>query len=584
MADPITLEVVRNALVAYADEMATVLCRTAYNMMIFEVRDYCVGIVDPDGNIIAQNTGGLPIFLADLGTAVTAAIEIYGKDGFAPGDVLVSNDPEKCGQHLNNIVVFTPFFHEGKLVAFPALRAHWIDVGGGSRGFGSTSTEEIFDEGLQLRAIKLYAGGVPNEEAIRLIRDNIRFPDSSFGDLRAQTAGCRIGELRLGELYTKYGPAVVDDCIHGIWAQSDALSRAAVRAIPDGVYEAESYLDSDYVERDKTVPIKVRVIIAGDEMTVDFSELPPQVRGPINAGVSGAIAAARVAFKCIVAPDSGVTQGEFGPLKVIIPPGKLLSAIRPAPLGGWSLALPTVIDTILRALAPALPAMIPAAHKGDMSGYALYGADRERNRPFLCMNIMGGGWGGNVRNDGINAAVSICQGNVQNAPVEVQESYYPVLIDRNALRVDSGGAGLHRGGLGVEMAVAGEGEMFLNTQCQRTLMPPWGLYGGLEAKPNDAYVLGPDGAKRSVVATSRHRIAPGEALVMLTGGGGGYGNPLERDAALVAHDVHEGYISAASAESNYGVVLDANGKLDLAATNRLRDALRVPARELVPAS
>jgi len=309
-------------------------------------------------------------------------------------------------------------------------------------------------------------------------------------------------------------------------------------------------------------------------MTVDFSDLPPQVRGPINAGVSGAVAAARVAFKCLIAPDSGVTQGEFGPLKVIIPPGKLLSAVRPAPLGGWSLALPTVIDTILRALAPALPAMIPAAHKGDMSGYALYGQDRERNRPFLCMNIMGGGWGGKAQSDGVNASVSICQGNVQNAPVEVQESYYPVLIDRHELRADSGGAGRHRGGLGVEMAVGGEQEMFLNTQCQRTLMPPWGLHGGLEARPNDAYVQSPDGSKRSVVATSRHRIAPGESLVMLTGGGGGYGDPLERDAAIVAIDVREGYVGVASAECNYGVVVTANGELNAAATGTLRAARR----------
>lgn len=581
MADPITLEVVRNALVAYADEMATVLCRTAYNMMIFEVRDYCVGIVDPKGNIIAQNTGGLPIFLADLGTAVAAAVDIYGIDGFAPGDVIVSNDPEACGQHLNNIVVFTPFFHQGKLVAFPALRAHWIDVGGGSRGFGSTSTEEIFDEGLQLRAIKLYAAGKPNEEAIRLIRDNIRFPDSSFGDMRAQVAGCRIGEQRLGELYGKYGSTVVDECIAAMWTQSDALSRAAVRAIPDGVYEAESYLDSDYVERDKTVPIKVRVIVAGDEMTVDFSDLPAQVRGPINSGTSGAIAAARVAFKCLVAPDTGVTQGEFGPLKVIIPPGKLLSAQRPAPLGGWSLSLPTVIDTILRALAPALPDRIPAGHKGDMSGYALYGHDQRRDRPFICMNIFGGGWGGKVQSDGVNAAVSICQGNVQNAPIEVQESYYPVIIDRHELRVDSCGAGRHRGGLGIAISVTGEQEMFLNTQFQRTMMPPWGLHGGGDAMPNDAFVESPGGGRRSVVATSRHRITPGESIVMHTGGGGGYGDPLERPVELVAGDVREGYITADAARHDYSVVLDAAGGVDATATAALRRQRETAERELV---
>jgi N-methylhydantoinase B len=569
--DPITLEVVRNALVAYADEMATVLCRTAYNMMIFEVRDYCVGIVDPDGNIIAQNTGGLPIFLADLGTAVAGAVEIYGRDGFAPGDVLISNDPEVCGQHLNNIVVFTPYFFEGELIAFPALRAHWIDVGGGSRGFGSTASQEIFDEGLQLRAIKAYSAGKPNEEALRLIRDNIRFPESSFGDLRGQIAGCRIGEQRLGELFAKYGKAVVLDCIGAIWDQAEALSRSAIREIRDGVYEAESYLDNDFIELERTVPIRVRVRIAGDEMTVDFSEMSDQVKGPINSGSSGGIAAARVAFKCIVSPHSGVTQGEFRPLHVVLPPGKLLSAQRPAPLGGWSLALPTVIETILRALAPALPQKIPAGHKGDMSGYALFGEDPDRRRPFLCMNIFGGGWGGKYDSDGASAAVSICQGNVQNAPVEVQESYYPVHIGRHALVADSCGSGKHRGGLGVEITVASNHEMYLNTQVQRTLLAPWGLYGGNDGDPNAAFIVGSDGKKRQACSVNRHLIRPGEVLVMRTGGGGGFGPPVERDEELVAADVRCGYVSAQRALSEYGVVVDsASGLLDREATARLR--------------
>ena len=193
MPHPVTLEVVRNALIAYSNEMATVLVRTAYNMMIFEVHDYCTGIVDVEGNIISQNTGGLPIFLADLGAAIVGAVQIYGKDGFAPGDVLVSNDPELCGQHLNNIVVFTPFFFKGELIAFLASRAHWVDVGGGSSGFGSTNSQSIFDEGIQLRAIKIYSAGKRNEEAFRIIKDNIRYPDSSLGYLRAQISGCKLG-------------------------------------------------------------------------------------------------------------------------------------------------------------------------------------------------------------------------------------------------------------------------------------------------------------------------------------------------------------------------------------------------------
>jgi N-methylhydantoinase B len=574
MINPVTLEVVRNALVAYANEMATVLVRTAYNMMIFEVHDYCTGIVDTEGNIISQNTGGLPIFLADLGAAVVGAMQIYGREGFEPGDVLVSNDPEVCGQHLNNIVVFTPFFFEGELLAFLALRAHWVDVGGGSSGFGSTNSQNIFDEGIQLRAIKIYKAGKANDEALRIIKDNIRYPDSSLGDLRAQLAGCRLGERRLQELLAKYGKATVLGCVQAIWDQAEALARAKIRQIPNGVYEAESYLDNDYVDRDRTVRIKVRVVIEDDEMTVDFSELADQVRGPINSGPSGGIAAARVAYKFLVAPEGGVTQGEFRPLKVVLPPGKLLSAVRPAPLGGWSLSLPTVIDTILLALAPALPELVPAGHKGDMSGYALMGQDRRRAKPYICLNIFGGGWGGQHDQDGVNAAVSICQGNVHNAPVEVQEAYYPIIVDKHEFAADSCGSGRHRGGMGIEIVIRSEDDAYLNTQFQRTVQPPWGILGGGEGMPNSAWIVDADGGRRSAAAVTRHLVRPGERVVMRTGGGGGYGSPLEREPERVAEDVRLGYISAKRARDDYKVVVDNAGTLDPGGTRALRQSAR----------
>lgn len=554
--NPITLEVVRSALVAFSDEMATVLCRTAYNMMIFEVRDYCVGIVDPEGNIIAQNTGGLPIFLADLGVAVKAAVDLYGEDGFEPGDVLISNDPRVCGQHLNNIVVFTPFFHDGKLVAFPALRAHWVDVGGGSRGFGSTQSRELFDEGLQICAIKAYKAGKPNEEVLRLIRDNIRFPDSSFGDLRAQIAGCRRGEQRLGELYQRYGADVMRDCIHAIWDQSEMLARRAIAAMPDGTYSAEAFLDHDFLDRSKTIPLKVTVIIAGDEMTIDFSELPPQQAGPINAGASGGIAAARVAFKCLTVPHGVVNEGEMRPLKVILPPGTMLSALPPAPLTFWSNSMPTVIDTIIRALVDVLPERVPAGHKGDMSGIAMYGRDEVRKRQFICLNILGGGFGAKPHADGENAVVSICQGAVQNAPVEVQEAYYPLLIEAHRLRTDSGGAGRYRGGLGVELVISSHQDFFMNTHFQRTKMPPWGLHGGHDALPMNALVQTGAGEELSGTSLDRQRLQPGDKVIVLTGGGGGYGPPFERPAEDVRRDVAEGSVSLKAAADLYGVVLD----------------------------
>lgn len=572
MIDPVTLEVVRSALVAYADEMAAVLVRSAYNMMIFEVHDYCTGIVDVDGNIISQNTGGLPIFLADLGAAITGAVDIYGRDGFAPGDVLISNDPEVCGQHLNNIVVFTPFFHAGELLAFLALRAHWVDVGGGSSGFGSTNSQSVFDEGLQLRAIKIYKAGSRNEEALRIIEDNIRYPESSLGDLRAQTAGCRIGEKRLSELFSRYGKDTVLACVAAMWDQAEKLARAEIRKIPNGVYEAESFLDNDYFDRDRRVPIKMRVVVEDDEMTVDFSGISDQVRGPINSGYSGGVAAARVAFKCLVAPTAGVTHGEFRPLKVILPRGKMLNATRPAPLGGWSLSLPTVIDTILLALASAMPDRIPAGHKGDMTGYTVFGHDRKRGAPFICLNIFGGGWGGRADGDGIGAAVSICQGNVQNAPVEVQEAYYPIMIEKHALAEGSCGSGRHRGGLGVELVVTSADDMYLNTQFQRTVLPPWGVFGGAEGAPNDAYIVDREGARRSAVAVNRHLVKAGERIVMRTAGGGGYGDPRERDPHKVADDVRLGYITPQRARDDYRVVVDAAGTLNVERTDAIRRA------------
>src|SRR6266550_2196501 len=203
--NPITVEVVRNGLAHIANEMATVLRKTSYNMMIYEVRDYCVGIVDPDGNILSQNFGALPIFLADLGPAIVDGVRMHGRDGFRPGDVLIMNHPYVCGQHLNNVVVYTPFFHEGELVAFLAVRAHWIDIGGTRVGFGFSGTREVYEEGLQFRSLKLYRGEQPNQDIFQIITDNVRFAESCLGDLRAQIAACRVGDRGLGVLVTRYG-------------------------------------------------------------------------------------------------------------------------------------------------------------------------------------------------------------------------------------------------------------------------------------------------------------------------------------------------------------------------------------------
>jgi len=543
-AHPITVEVVRNAIVAYGDEMANALCKAAYNMMIYEVRDYCCGLIDLQGRMISQNRGGLPIFLADLGIAIEDGVRRWGLDGFAPGDVLIMNHGETCGQHLNNIVIYCPVFFNGEIVAFTANRAHWVDIGGARIGFGSSATTEIFAEGIQLRSLKIYEAGKRNETLWQIINDNVRFPDASLGDLRAQIASCQLGARRYVELLGRYGRAAVEACVARIWDQADLAVRKVVERIPDGVYTAESFLDNDGRDLETTLRVKTTVTVAGSTMTIDFSEMNPQTNSPINSGRSGGIAAARVAFKALTSPDLDVNEGCFRALNVVLPEGTMLSARSPAALGLWSIALPTTIDTILKALAPALPDKIPAAHKGDMGGCSFYGVDGSGTR-FLLMNIFGGGWGGRPSEDGEDASVSVCQGDVRNTPVELQEIRYPFLIENHALRDGSGGAGKFRGGLGVELTYKTLVPCQVNINFERTKLPPWGLHGGKSGGSNYAIIRHADGSpERRVLKGTQIPLRAGDSVAFFTAGGGGYGDPAERAKVAIEHDRREGFTSA----------------------------------------
>lgn len=549
--DPITVEVVRNAIVAYADEMAEALCKSAYNMMIYEVRDYCCGLIDTTGRMISQNRGGLPIFLADLGIAVEDGIKKYGLQGFAEGDVLVMNHGHICGQHLNNVVVYAPCFHDGELIGFAANRAHWVDIGGGRQGFGSNATTDIFSEGLQMRSLKIYKAGELNDTLYQIIQDNIRYPDASLGDLRAQIASCQIGAKRFSELVARYGRDVVESCVETIWDHADKAVRQVIERIPDGTYSAESYLDND--GRDLATPLKiaVRVIVSGSTISVDFHGMHPQVNGPLNSGRSGGIAAARVAFKALTSPELDVNEGCFRALNVDLPDGTILSARPPAALGQWSIALPTVIDTILKALAPAVPELIPAAHKGDMGGCSFFGFYDDGSR-FLLMNIFGGGWGGRPHEDGESAAVSVCQGDVRNTPVELQEIKYPFIIEKHALRPDSGGAGEHRGGLGIELTYRCLRACRGNINFDRTVTPPWGLHGGHTGEVSVAIIDRADGTQQRVNKATDVQFKPGDRITFLTAGGGGYGDPRNRSRSDLEEDIANGLVSTEAAVRDYG--------------------------------
>jgi N-methylhydantoinase B len=303
------------------------------------------------------------------------------------------------------------------------------------------------------------------------------------------------------------------------------------------------------VDLETPVPLRVRVEVSPSEMIIDFSELSDQVTGSINSGESGAVAAARVAFKALISPFSPIDEGCFRPLKVVIPPGKILSATAPAAVGNWSRTLPTVVDLIFKALAPALPERVAAGHKGDMGGYAFFGVHPQTGRRFLCQTIMGGGWGARPHEDGESATVSVCQGDVQNAPVEMQESYYPVLIERHCLREGSGGAGKFRGGLGIEVAVRVLCDAYTNINVERQRTAPWGLFGG-EAGASAKALVRQSAADAGTWLTKKPgcRLRAGATVTFYTAGGGGYGSSRERARELVARDQRLGYVRASGRE------------------------------------
>ena len=572
--DAVTLEVLRNALPAVANEMAADLQRTSYNMMIYEVRDYCTALLDTNGELISQNVGGVSHFVADLGVLVVDGMKRYGSDGFRPGDVVITNHQAVAGQHLNNVVIYMPYFYKGELLMFCMVRAHWIDVGGQSTGFGAGATvADPWLEGLQLDQLKIYEEGKLNETLYRVIKDNIRFPESSLGDMKSQMAACRLAARRMDELFDKYGKDTILAAISQIFDETEQKCRNVVVQLPDGIYEAEASIDDDGLIRDEEVPIRVKITIKGSDMIIDLSGCSAERKAAIN---SRTYAGARVAYKALTGPLDPVNEGSFRALKVVIPEGNIMMAKFPAPMSGWSAIVPTVVDTIVVALAKAMPDRVPAGHHGLLGGSVVFfGLHPKTKRRFIVQSIEGGGWGGRPFEDGESATVSVCQGDVRNGSIEGIELKCPVLVESRALRQDSCGAGRYRGGLGLDMKVRNLVEGKWNFErTRRSKCPPWGIAGGTAGEPGGNLLKLP-GEKAFKWITGANIPVPLNSLAIVrTGGGGGWGDPLERDAALVAADAAEGLISRRAAQELYGVVLRGSMSLDESATQRLRDRLR----------
>lgn len=550
--DPITLEVIRHGLISISNQIDANITRTAFSPYIYEYKDFAVGITDADGQLVAQCTGGMPPFVADsVGTAVRDGLKTYGKDRFFHGDVAVCNHAAVQGQHLNNTVMYTPIrTPEGELIGFFAINVHWIDIGG-----SAPRSTDIFMEGLQLRSVKIWSKGEPIEEVMRIIETNTRMPIELLGDISAQLAGCLLGRDQVVQLAEKYGVPTFRTAMATMLDQAEAAARARILALPDGTYEHETFLDNDG-EGDTPIPVRVKVVIAGDEMTVDYSGLAEQAKGCVNSGYfGGGLTTARVAFKYLVAADEPANEGLFRPLKLILPPGKILSAEDTAPMGNYSMPFPTVIDAVIKTLEKAIPERVTGGHFGTHSGFRLYGR-RPDGRNFDGHDSGHGGWGACATHDGAGPFRTMAHGDTRLIPIELQESLLPYRVESFSLRADSAGAGKFRGGLGFRKVYKMIAGCFMQTNLDRTKFPPWGAQGGKEAQSGRVVVERATGETQIVCKAKGFKIEAGDRVTLETGGGGGYGPPAERDLAAIQRDLDRGYISADAATRDYGVTID----------------------------
>jgi N-methylhydantoinase B len=575
--DPVITEIVRNGVIAVTEEMKTNLMRTAYNTIIYEALDFTTGLFTPTGECVSIGIG-LPMFIRGMAETVKAKLRHFGKKGIKPGDIYVTNDADLTGSHLNHVTLTMPIFQRGELVGFSCCMAHWLDVGG---LIGGMSTD-IFSEGLQIPIMKYLDRGVVNETLVEMIKMNVRLPSRAMGDLRAQVTAVKTGERRFLQLIERYGREPVRASIKEIMDHAEVMARSRTRTIPDGVYEAESYMDDDGVEVGKKVPIKVRVVVKGDEMTVDLTNVSKQVRGFFNSGITTGHACAQVAYKCLTSPtDYPINDGSFRSLKAIVPPGRVVSAVRPAPMRWWMTYPMTIVDTIFKALAPVIPDRTIAGHHADLLTAHVHGINIKTSEFFIAnFGPLGGGWGAKRSEDGVSGTVCINDGDTHNSPNEQTEAKFPLVVERYALVPDSAGPGRHRGGLGVERVVRVRGNMTFNSQIERAHCKPWGLEGGGDATGNKVDLrLG--GTWKTDFPNAKVLVAAlraGDAFRLRSGGGGGHGPAFERPVEDVQEDVRQGYVTAAAAAEFYGVVLDPETfAIDLAATERLRAARPVQA-------
>lgn len=550
--DPVTTEIVRNALISAAKEMNASLFRSAYTPIIYEMKDCSVGIFDRDLRLMGQSAG-LPIFLGNLEAGIQVTIDRYRVEQFHEGDVYILNDAYLVGTHLNDITVFSPIFYMGQLVGFTANRAHWLDIGSKDPGYPNDSVE-IYQEGIRIPPLKVIDRGETRDDVVELLSLNSRFHRSAFGDLHAQIAACRTGEERFSQIIERFGLETVQACLEEIFRQTEAIDREGVREIPDGVYRAEGSLDNDGHGAD-AIHVQVAVEVHGDEMTIDLTGSSPQVQGSVNCGIAQTLSACRVAFKQLVNPGTPVNGGNFRNLRVLAPDGSIFAASEPAACAWYFTPLGLLIDLVARALAEVMPRSVAAAHYGDSMVTTFAGQDD--GLPFLDVEATVGGWGGYADGDGESALINAVNGDFKNLPIEVLESKYPLRVREYGFRTGSCGHGKCRGGCGgVREYELLSDDVGISLWFERAKTPAWGILGGRAGAPPDVVINPGTLGERHVLKCNSLRLERGTVVRALTGGGGGYMWPMERPPEEVREDVLDEIIDLETAATVYGVVFD----------------------------
>ena len=549
--DPVTVEIIRNALNSAADDMNATLIRSAYTPIIYECGDCVVALLDADHQVLGQSAG-LPIFLGNLETCTKATEERFGRDVWQPGDVWILNDSYLGGTHLNDVTIFGPVFVGETLVGFTASRAHWIDVGSKDPG-GSMDSVVIFQEGLRMGPQKLVSGGRDEWALMDTIARNVRFPYPTSGDMHAMIACITMGEQRLREIVQRFGLETLELARDEIFRQTELLERATIQSIPDGVYAAEGVLDNDGVDLDTPIPIKLKITVSGDTIDFDVTESADQTAGPVNCGVAQAVSALRVGYKLLVSPDLPGNGGSFRSMTTQVREGSVLGAVAPAACQWYFSHLGLLIDMVARALAPAMPDRVAGASHGDSMIVLTSGLDPRFGREFVSLEATVGGWGAWEGSDGESALINNVNGSLKDIPIEVYETRYPWRITEYRIRPDSGGSGRWRGGNGVVREYEAQTDCSLSLWFERSRQPAWGLFGGEDAAGPEVVINPGRADERRMLKVNGTRLRKGDVVRCATGGGGGYGDPVERAAADVRDDVLDRNITQATALRRYGI-------------------------------